>query len=224
MDVHDKQIIHSSDESNWRTPPELFEALDREVKFCIDLAANAQNYCTRNNQSDDRHRWLGPGSGVSTPDALSVDWTALVQSFNDLDDPRQLPPGFLNPPYSRKKYRATKDPAMLVENWARKAYEESIRGFTTYGLFPFAPQTGWFREFVYGHRYEQNIMGERLAANEWSGHAAMEVRRFPYRLSFLRPDGSPAQNAGVNSCVIIWKPNPGYVGPWVPTERYWSFK
>jgi hypothetical protein len=194
LDPHDKAVIHSSDESNWRTPPELYAALRQEVDFGIDLAANEANRLELS--------WMGPGASY-WENALIADWSMLQK------------PGFLNPPYSRKKYREAHDPAMLIENWARKAFNESERGFTTYGLFPFAPQTEWFRLYVMGHTQD---------GNGWRGHAAMEVRRFPYRLSFLRPDGSPAQNAGVNSCVIIWRPDPGYVGPWVPTERYWSYK
>jgi phage N-6-adenine-methyltransferase len=193
VDDPDKQIIHSSDESNWRTPPELFKKLNEEADFGIDLAADRANALCM--------LYLGPEGRVEN--ALESEWSVYKTR------------GFLNPPYSRKKYRETKDPAMLVENWARKAFNESERGFTTYGLFPFAPQTEWFRLYVMGHTQD---------GNGWRGHAATEVRRFPYRLSFLRPDGSPAQNAGVNSCVIIWKPNPGYVGPWMPVERYWSFK
>ena len=33
-----------------------------------------------------------------------------------------------------------------------------------------------------------------------------------------------AANAPGNTCIVIWQANPGYVGPWQPTLRYWSYK
>jgi hypothetical protein len=59
---------------------------------------------------------------------------------------------------------------------------------------------------------------------QWVGHAALDYWRIPHRVSFLQPDGTPSNNAGVNTCVIHWGPNPGFVGPWVPSGRYWSYR
>jgi DNA (cytosine-5)-methyltransferase 1 len=62
----------------WRTPRALFEALDAEFAFDIDLAADKTNALVP--------RWLGPG-GLE-PDALAVDWPSFGRT------------GWLNPPYS----------------------------------------------------------------------------------------------------------------------------
>lgn len=62
----------------WRTPAPLFQALDAEFHFDIDLAADASNHLC--------DRWLGAG-GVA-PDALAVDWP----TFGSV--------GWLNMPYS----------------------------------------------------------------------------------------------------------------------------
>jgi len=62
----------------WRTPRPMFEALDAEFGFDIDLAADANNHlCSR---------WLGPG-GLAE-DALAVRWADFGRV------------GWLNKPYS----------------------------------------------------------------------------------------------------------------------------
>ena len=140
-------------------------------------------------------KWLGPGGEAE--DALVVDWTPLLHGEA----------GFLNPPYSKKE----KQP---IGPWLEKCWMESQKGCTIVGLIPFAPQTVHYTKYVYGFDAE----------GVWSGHAAMEEWRLPHRISYLRPDGSPAGNAGVNSVVIVWRPNPGFVGPWTPATRYWSYR
>jgi len=59
---------------------------------------------------------------------------------------------------------------------------------------------------------------------DWAGHAALDYWKMPHRVSFLQPDGSPSNNANVNTCIVHWGPNPGFVGPWVPSGRYWSYR
>lgn len=191
MIEHDRQIIHSSEESNWRTPPECFERLYRSFHFMVDLAADAQSTLTPN--------FLGPGS-LWANDALTVEWAYYAHQG----------PMFLNPPYSKKQ-------KLPIEPWVRKCWLESQRGCRIVSILPFAPQTDWYRTYVYGHVEQDGIVS-------WSGHAAMEEWRLAHRISFLRPDGSPASNAGVNSVVVIWRPNPGFVGPWQPAVRYWSYR
>jgi len=208
---HDLQIIHSSEESDWRTPEPLVAALNKEEYdgIAIDLAADSQNRKFP--------IWLGPGSPHGE-DALAVDWMALLARL-DL-----VPIGFLNMPFSRKKARELKkagDPrwrAYMVETWAEKCWQESQRGFTIYAVMPFAPQTDWYRKYVYGHENRESL------GHGWAGHAAMQERRLPHRISFLHPDGSPAENAGVNSVIVVWTPMTGVVGPWQPHSFYWSYR
>lgn len=220
MTSHDQQIIHSSEESDWRTPPACYAALDADAFFEIDLAADTENHLAS--------RWLGPGSEF-VEDALAVDWCALADGHGF------APVGFLNMPFSRKKSRAYRTgriqdaegvwqphPIDLarslvyeVETWAEKCWKESQRGFTIYAVMPFAPQTDWYRSYVQGHT--EDFRG-------WSGHAAQQERRLPHRISFLRPDGSAAANAGVNSAIVVWTPMRGAVGPWQPHSFYWSYR
>jgi hypothetical protein len=199
----------------------------------VDLAADLDNalvYTVDREVNEHVYVYLGPGSLVAE-DALLADWHALFGRG----------PGFLNPPFSKtlsNAYRTgrikneagvwiehEKDPVKAtwyeVERWAEKCWREGQKGFATYGIFPYAPQTEWFRRYVCGHVTTETAEGPLV---EWAGYAADEERRIPHRISFLRPDGSPAANAGVNSCVIIWNEDPGYVGPWQPAVRYWSYR
>ena len=199
MHPHDQGIIHSSQESDWRTPPACFAALHDHFTFRVDGAANADaTLCPR---------WYGPGS-VYAENALEVPWEPAG-------------PIFLNPPFSREKERDLRKAGdregarcYAIAAWAEKCWLESQAGCTIVGLFPFAPQTDWYRKYVYGH----------TKAGGWSGHAAREERRLPHRISFLRPDGSPAGNAGVNTAVIVWGPRRGTIGPWQPWQTYWSWR
>lgn len=178
---HDKRIIHSSVESNWRTPPDLFLALDNEFDFTLDAAADERSHLTP--------EWLGPGG--RSPDALdpAVRWCGRI---------------FLNPPYSKKE-------KMPIEPWLKKCWLESLAGATIVALIPFSPQTEWYRQYVYGH-------------GMMPPHCAVEERRLPYRVSYLRPDGSPAGNAGVNTAIIVWKPTHRIVWPFTPHSYYWSYR
>ena len=145
-------------------------------------------------------RYYGPGS-LDGENGLTADWTPVAWQ----DEIRWL--YWCNPPYARR----SKDPTKRVDAWAEKCWERSLAGCTVLGLFPYATQTAWFRRFVMGHS---------------EAHRAMEVWRFPYRLHFLRPDGkTPAEGAGVNHCLILWRPYTDlFVEPWVPTERYFDYK
>ncbi len=213
MNPHDQAILHGSGQSTWRTPPPLFEKLSSAVGgFLIDAAANRENaLCPV---------WFGPGG--TAVDGLSADWAEMVEAWKERDTPERI---FLNPPYSKKERKALMDAgasphdpevrALWVDAWAEKAWQESLRGVSSVALLPYAPQTDWFRTYVMGHSETKG---------GWLGHAALDYWRIPHRVSFLSPDGLKAANAGVNHCVVHWGPNPGFVGPWVPSGRYWSYR
>lgn len=230
MDPHKQRMRQSSVDCNWRTPPALIAQLRKSFYFNVDLAADADSSICRPDSTALGHTWLGPGSTLGE-DALTVSWSGL----------QGYPCGFLNPPYSVSLIskirsagivngvqtipgRMKDDPrirALRIENWAKKAYEESLLGFTTVGVFPYAPQTKWFRRYVMGHLEVEREPG--FPRVEWE-HAALDYWRVPHRVTFLRADGRPAVNANVNTCIIHWGPNPGFVGPWVPSGRYWSYR
>jgi len=222
MDPHKQQMRHSSQDCDWRTPPAMVAALSATAGgFDLDLAATAHSAVVRIGEGPtEQVVYLGPDHpNPALHNALFVPWH---------DHGRR---GFLNPPYSLTQYSLglkAGEPRetlqwLLIESWARKAYQESLRGFTTWGVFPYAPQTEWFREYVMGHGVTVSKANKDLRVG-WTGHAALDFWRISHRVSFLQPDGSPAANANVNTAIIIWGPNPGWQGPWVPSGRYWTWR
>lgn len=102
----------------WRTPPELFAALDAEFAFTVDLAASLENALC--------DCFLGPGAGPGlSEDALAVSWV----------DENLGRRGFLNPPYSAK----------LIVRFVEKAAREAAAGFMTVALLPCDPSTRWWQ-------------------------------------------------------------------------------
>jgi hypothetical protein len=225
------KMRHSSQDPNWRTPPPFVAKLALTFPFDVDLAADLASAVVLD--SGGFTHYFGPDHPEKHfQNSLLVPWSETGYRC-----------GFLNPPFSTTRIKELKrlfdqlkggaTPEQLVkmqqeyaynaaqfriEEWARKAYTESERGFTTIGVFPYAPQTKWFRQYVMGHTQD---------GNTWRGHAALDYWRLPHRVAFLRPDGEkPGDRGGanVNTCVIQWGPNPGFRGPWVPSGRYWTYR
>lgn len=72
------KVLFSSDKTTWRTPPSLFEELNKEFHFTLDAAADDSNH-------------LCDYYFTQEEDGLTKDWT--------------VPEGtavFVNPPYGRK--------------------------------------------------------------------------------------------------------------------------
>ena len=206
MPRHADQIMHSSKFPNWRTPKALFYQLNLEFDFYLDAAADvASALCAA---------WLGPGSRWGE-DALALRWAALSAG-------RAV---FLNPPYSREE-------GMGIDPWVETCWKQSLEDhITIVAVLPYAPQTVYFRQWVMGWQPKSG----------WSGHAAREIRLIPHRVNFeLSPEDFAAYNAqrvadgkpplaklpsaGVNTCIVIWDPARGIVGPWQPHTRYWSYR
>ncbi len=195
MKAHIQRVQHSSAKSDWRTPPALYQALDAEFHFSLDAAADQRNHLAR--------YWFGPG-GLE-PNGLAA--TAWRDYAHDPDEPFRRAV-FMNPPYAKAE-------GLPIEPWIRKAWEESQQGATVVGVLPFNPQTAWYRGWVCG-------VGTFQEANGF--WAAQEERRLSHRVTFNRPDGTPADNAPGNTVIVIWQPTTGYAGPWQPAVRYWSYR
>jgi phage N-6-adenine-methyltransferase len=186
---HSRDILASSENPNWRTPQWLFDVLHAEFNFGVDMAADAY--------SAKVVPWIGPGSPVLEDALCGVDWIEIARGD-------YLRPGtaiFLNPPYSQKL-------KLPIEPWVERA-PQAGEAVPVVAILPYATQTAWWREHVYGPLYR-----------------ATEIRRFPYRLQFDPPPdytGKKATGSNVNSAIVIWSPVSRYfVEPWVPAERYWD--
>lgn len=213
MDAHRKSIIHASGRSGHRTPPIMAAKLVSIFGCTVDLAATVDSNV------------FAPLDSYLGPDRLEPGYqNSMTYPWHEMTGHRV---GFLNPPFSLDEIAALKEQAehraipdlddrinaLRVEKWAEKACSESLQGFTTIGVFPYSPQTEWYRQYVKGLTLE----------GQWWGHAALDVWILPHRVSFLTPDGEAQGNAGVNTCIIQWGPNPGFVGPWTQSDRYWDY-
>jgi site-specific DNA-methyltransferase (adenine-specific) len=187
MSTHNHDVQTSSENPNWRTPQWLFDALNAEFHFSVDAAADAQTTkCPV---------WFGPGAFLD--DALLVPWIDVAHTMGWV-----RPTIFVNPPYSNKLKRP-------IEPWVEQAAKagESI---TTVAILPYATQTKWWAEFVYGPLYR-----------------AVQIRRFHHRISFDPPLGSGKAklNANVNTAIVVWSPLGQQIAePWVPHEFYWDVR
>ena len=75
MNLHDKEIVHSSESENWATPQWLYDLLNKEFKFELDAAASLDNAkCS--------HFYSEKDNGLVLPWANST---------------------FCNPPFNKKK-------------------------------------------------------------------------------------------------------------------------
>ncbi len=167
------------------------------------LALNLEFSFTLDVAADDINHlgshWFGAHGAEE--DGLAADWAGVC---------------FMNPPYDKQH---------PIGPWIRKAWSESQQGCTVVGVLPFSPQTRWYRQYVYGQALDPRCPdGCDCGGEHWSGHAAMEERRLTHRVAFLRPDGTKVDDAPGNTVIIVWRPNPGYVGPWQPAVRYWSYR
>lgn len=205
MDEHDKRILWSSAESVYRTPKKLFKRLNQEFGFEFDAAADPGSALCE--------VWAGPGApSEGYQDALDSDlpwWRCGVT--------------WVNPPYSVKEYKELRKQGLAadhpqvratkIENWVARCAREGQKT-TVVAIVPASIQTQWWLEFVWG--YESD-------ANQAKAPRASEIRFIPHRVSFLDKDGGKTGSAGVNHAIVIWKPDPGYVGVWQPTVRYWDY-
>jgi phage N-6-adenine-methyltransferase len=124
----DSAVMFSKASDEWRTPRAVFEALDAEFGFDLDVAATAENCWKENYIGPDRIR-------PDRQDALECSWTWLNGSAR---------PGvcWMNPPYSR------------VREFMEKAADEARKGCTVVCLVPARTDTRWWHRCVWD--YESN--------------------------------------------------------------------
>lgn len=212
MRANDAAVTQSSEFPDWMTPWPLVAAVLEEFNRSgrmIDLAADEKSAIT--------NRWLGPKSKFAD-DALTFAWSDLVGWAHASDT------GWLNAPWSREM-------KMPIDPWIRKAVEEAALGFTTVTIVPHRPDTRWWR----------------LA------HHAQEIREIPHRVKFVLPPAAfEARNrrreaegktplkgksktdgggrdivelsgAGFPSVILVFRPQPGIVGPALPRRVVWDY-
>jgi len=130
--MNDWDTIHSSKSMEWRTPPGVFDTLDREFGFEVDAAASPANaLCDLYWTEDD--------------DALSLDWSTNITSASGTG-----PTVFLNPPYGRG-----------VGVWVGKAIEQQAKGCTVVMVLMACTDTKWWAK-LWGSAHEVRFVTGRI--------------------------------------------------------------
>lgn len=141
-----QNVIHSSKDQAWRTPPEVFNPLNTEFNFKLDAATSGLDNA------------LCPRYITPEDNALSArPWISY------LEDPRWGASVWLNPPYGRD-----------IGRWMRRAYEESQAGLVVVTLTMACTDTRWWEDYVWRAaevrlvsgriRFLDSRTGERKAA------------------------------------------------------------
>ena len=113
--MNDWDIIHSSKNHDWRTPPHIFSELDKEFRFDIDAAASPVNALCD-------HYW------TVDDNSLSIDWSSAIISSQGTP-----PVVFVNPPYGR-----------TLSVWVDKIVEQQRKGCTVVAVLMACTDTRWW--------------------------------------------------------------------------------
>jgi phage N-6-adenine-methyltransferase len=73
---------------------------------------------------------------------LKVEWGSMLKAGESC---------WMNPPYGRS-----------IEQWAQKAYNESLKGVTTVALLPARTDTNWFHKHIHDRGFEIRFLRGRI--------------------------------------------------------------
>lgn len=199
MKTHDRTLVHSSGCPNWRTEVALVDALHREFRFAVDLAATRANAIVPH--------YLGPDhEDPGLRDALQVNWCP----------PGSSGPRFFNPPFSRED-------GIPIDPWIEKARVETIdvnHRCPIVGLVPSRTDTKWWTRYV-RHAVEIRHIPHRVRF--WLTPEELDEVNAARALAD-KPPIATGQSAGFPSAVVIWRPQPGIAGPAAPRVVTWTYR
>lgn len=124
----------------WQTPQALFDKLNDEFNFDVDVAASEKN--SKCNRFIDQYL-----------DALDREygWNIYSVTQGSLNH-KTTGRCWMNPPYSRGN----------IDKFVKKAFEESQKGCTVVGLVKFDPSVSWFKKWIYGKAHEVRMCYKRV--------------------------------------------------------------
>jgi phage N-6-adenine-methyltransferase len=156
-----------NDKDEWETPRWLFDFLDDEYNFQVDVAATQQNA-------------LCPGYYTKEDDALSLD-TWIDDDFDEHDQiiGEGIYRFFMNPPYSGGK----------IGLFMKKAYEEYEKGAFVASLIPVNSDTGYWHKYVMKATEIRFIEGRvKYIGYDKSGNKIKNSPTFPSCVVIFDPD------------------------------------
>lgn len=115
------KVLFSSDKMDWATPQWLFDKLNDEFEFQLDVCADHNNHKCNSYITEDK-------------DSLKWDWKQYKVATESFASPDLS--CFLNPPYGRG-----------IGSWMKKAYEESLKGCVVVCLVPARTDTSWWWKY-----------------------------------------------------------------------------
>lgn len=155
-----RAVVFSSATDDWPTPKALFDELDDEFGFSLDVCASSTNHKAGT--------WYGLDHPVKARrDGLDRDWVR--------DLPRAGRAIWMNPPYGRG-----------IGAWMSKARDASDRGATVVCLVPARTDTAWFHDIVLTPRTEIRFLRGRVKfgdAKHGAPFASLVVVFHPVRVA-----------------------------------------
>jgi len=131
MNKQTREVLHSSDNNEWGTPPELFKFLDDEFHFNLDVCASEENTKVPDNYITEEI------------DALQIPW------FNWFDGEPVV--AFMNPPFSVEYIGEDDKPhrRRVLPVWVENALFESTNPHCiVVALIPARTGTRWWYKYV----------------------------------------------------------------------------
>ncbi|AUR93162.1 DNA N-6-adenine-methyltransferase [Vibrio phage 1.184.A._10N.286.49.A5] len=119
----------------WRTPPQVFNTLNREFNFIADMASS-------------KHNALCETFFTECEDSLSFDWKYTIECVMGHDLPNGACYVFLNCPYSNPM------------PWVKKALEAQAGGLGVVMLLNDDTSVGWFAEALKGVSEIRHIVAD----------------------------------------------------------------
>lgn len=154
-----RRFVFSSATDDWATPQWLFDQLDEEFHFALDVCASKSNHKARS--------WYGlDHTTTSRRDGLARDWA------RDADGRGAV---WMNPPYGR-----------TIGAWMAKAREAAENGATVVCLVPARTDTHWFHEQVLAAGAEVRYLRGRVKFGDATNGAPFASLVVIYRPALTR--------------------------------------
>ena len=128
---------------SWRTPPEVFNTLNKEFMFLADMACTDENKLCRLGFTEEN-------------DSLSLDWHKEIKKEFEIDGFLGHEYVFCNPPYSNPM------------PWVKHVLKAQSDGLGVVMVLNADTSVGWFAEALKGVSEIRNIIGDEIENGTYS--------------------------------------------------------